>query len=100
MGKMVVRLIPYGLLPTIAILLGVGAALAEGMQTFTNEQAALRHCPADTIVWLNTSSANYHFKPDSPNKMPVPNLSSGANPPTLFWPNSTDALYYLFDSVH
>jgi hypothetical protein len=36
----------------------------------------------------------------SPNTMPVPNLSSGPNPPTLFWPNSTAALYHLFDSVH
>jgi len=34
------------------------------MQTFTSEQAAQRHCPADTVVWLNTSSANYHFKGD------------------------------------
>jgi hypothetical protein len=49
MGKMVVRLIPYRLLPAVAILLGVGAALAEGMQTFTNEQAAQRHCPADAV---------------------------------------------------
>ena len=64
MGKMVVRLIPYRLLPAVAILLGVGAALAEGMQTFTNEQAAQRHCPADAVVWLNTSSANYHFRSD------------------------------------
>jgi hypothetical protein len=64
MGKMVVRLIPYRLLPAGAILLGVGAALAEGMQTFTNEQAAQRHCPADAVVWLNTSSANYHLRSD------------------------------------
>jgi hypothetical protein len=56
--------IPYGLIPGVIILLAVGAALGQGMQTFTNEQAASRHCPADTIVWLNTSSANYHFKGD------------------------------------
>jgi DDE superfamily endonuclease len=31
----------------------------------------------------------------SPNTMPVPNLSSGPNPPTLFWPNSTAALYSI-----
>jgi hypothetical protein len=24
----------------------------------------------------------------------------GPNPPTLFWPNSTAALYHPFDSVH
>ena len=56
--------IAYGLFPGVAILFAVGAALGQGMQTFTNEQAARRQCPADTIVWLNTSSANYHFKGD------------------------------------
>jgi hypothetical protein len=58
------RRIGYGLLPGVAILLAVEAALGQGMQTFTSEQAAQRHCPADTVVWLNTSSANYHFKGD------------------------------------
>ena len=62
--KMMARRIVYGLFPGVAILLAVGAALGQGMQTFTNEQAARRHCPADTIVWLNTSTANYHFKGD------------------------------------
>jgi hypothetical protein len=46
----------------MAILLAVGTALGQGMQTFKSEQAAQRHCPADTVVWLNTASANYHFK--------------------------------------
>ena len=55
--------IANGLIPGAAILLVVGAALAQGMQSFTSEQAAQRHCPADTVVWLNTSSANYHFWP-------------------------------------
>jgi len=54
----------YGLFLAAAILLAVDAALGQGMQTFTSEQAAQRHCPADTVVWLNTSSANYHFKGD------------------------------------
>jgi len=56
--------ITYGLFPGVAILLAVGTALGQGMQTFKNEQAAQRHCPADTVVWLNTASANYHFKGD------------------------------------
>jgi hypothetical protein len=56
--------IAYGLFPGVAILLAVGAALGQGMQTFTNEQAAQAHCPADTVVWLNTTSANYHVKGD------------------------------------
>ena len=42
-----------------------GAAHGQGMQTFTSEQAARQHCPTDTVVWLNTSSANYHFKGDA-----------------------------------
>jgi hypothetical protein len=58
------RGIAYGLLPGLAILLAVDAALGQGMQTFANEHAAQRHCPADTVVWLNTTSANYHFKGD------------------------------------
>ena len=58
------RRIAYGLLLGAAILLAVGAALGQGMQTFTSEQAAQRHCSADTVVWLNTSSANYHFQGD------------------------------------
>ena len=58
------RRIAYGLLLGAAILLAVDAALGQGMQTFASEQAAQRHCPTDTIEWLNTSSANYHFKGD------------------------------------
>src|SRR5262245_17050363 len=54
--------IAYGLFLGAAILLAVGTALAQGMQTFENEQAAQQHCPSDTVVWLNISSANYHFK--------------------------------------
>ena len=56
--------IGYWLLLGVAILLAVDAALGQGMQTFASEQAAQRHCPTDTIVWLNTSSTNYHFKGD------------------------------------
>ena len=56
--------IGYWLLLGVAILLAVDAALGQGMQTFTSEEAAQRHCPADSVVWLNTSSANYHFKGD------------------------------------
>ena len=58
------RRIAVGLPLWVAILLVAGTALAHGMQTFKNEEAAQRYCPADTVVWLNTSSANYHFKGD------------------------------------
>jgi hypothetical protein len=58
------RRIAYGMLPGVVILMGVSAALGQGMRSFKSEQAAQRHCPTDTVVWLNTSSANYHFKGD------------------------------------
>ena len=58
------RRIAYGLFLGAANLLAVDAALGQGMQTFASEQAAQQHCPADTVVWLNASSANYHFKGD------------------------------------
>ena len=58
------RRIVYGLISGFGVLLVVGAALSQGMQTFTSEQEAQKHCPVDTVVWLNTSSANYHFKDD------------------------------------
>jgi len=56
--------VAYELFPGVAILLAAGSVLGQGMQTFKDEQAAQRHCPADTVVWLNTTNANYHFKGD------------------------------------
>ena len=29
---------------------------------FPTEQAAQRHCPGDTVVWLNTYSGIWHYK--------------------------------------
>jgi hypothetical protein len=52
--------IGYGLFAGIAILLAVGAAFGQGKQTFASKQAAQRHCPADAVVWLNTSSYYGH----------------------------------------
>lgn len=57
------RRVSYGLISGLMLLLLVGGAvLGQGMTTFTNEQAAQHHCPTDTVVWLNTASAVYHFK--------------------------------------
>jgi len=58
------RQIAYGLIAALMVLLAGGAALGQGMQTFKTEKAAQRHCPADAVVWVNISSANYHFKGD------------------------------------
>jgi hypothetical protein len=57
MAETVSRRIAYGMTPAALILLVGGAALGQGMATFKTEQAAQQHCPADTVVWLNTTSA-------------------------------------------
>ncbi len=41
------------------------AATATGISAlaqFETESAAQRHCPKDTVVWLNTASGIYHEK--------------------------------------
>ncbi len=38
------------------------AADQAQLSVFTTEDAAQRHCPADTVVWLNTRSGIYHLK--------------------------------------
>jgi hypothetical protein len=35
---------------------------ASAPPTFTSEQQAQRHCPADLVVWLNLPTGIYHFK--------------------------------------
>ena len=35
---------------------------AGSLRLFNTEDAAQRHCPRDTVVWLNTSSGVYHEK--------------------------------------
>ena len=32
------------------------------LQLFASESAAQKHCPRDTVVWLNTNSGIYHEK--------------------------------------
>ena len=53
----------YALISLLEVLLA-GSALGAGMMTFTSEKAARKHCPSDTVVWLNTSNAGYVFKGD------------------------------------
>jgi hypothetical protein len=43
-----------------AILLTLG--FAEAAQRFKTEAEAQRHCPKDTVVWVNTRTGVYHFK--------------------------------------
>jgi hypothetical protein len=37
-------------------------AAAGGLTLFRTEGQAQRHCPQDTVVWLNLPSVIYHFK--------------------------------------
>jgi hypothetical protein len=34
---------------------------AGAMEEFSSDTAAQRHCPRDTVVWLNTNSGIYHY---------------------------------------
>ena len=54
--------IAYGLILTLGVLSVGDPALGRGMMMFKSEQKAQRLCPSDTVVWLNTTNATYHFK--------------------------------------
>lgn len=44
-------------------ILPLGAAYAQQQaQQFQSEQQAQKHCPNDTVVWVNTKTGVYHFK--------------------------------------
>jgi hypothetical protein len=38
------------------------AASAAELSTFTTQDAAQRHCPSDTVVWLNLPTGIYHLQ--------------------------------------
>jgi hypothetical protein len=59
---MMKRRVAYMLIPMFGFLLIAGSALGGGMKMFKSEQKAQQHCPSDTVVWLNTTNATYHFK--------------------------------------
>lgn len=52
----------------LVLLFSAGAANAQSgypaptLTLFQNEQQAQKHCPKDTVVWLNLTSGIYHFK--------------------------------------
>ena len=60
-----IRYVFRGPIIVLMALIIAGVAHGQGMQTFSSEQAARQHCPTDAVVWLNTSSTNYHFKGDT-----------------------------------
>jgi hypothetical protein len=49
----------------VVLLLLDGAPLADAAQLpaqFTTEREAQRHCPDETVVWLNLPTGVYHLK--------------------------------------
>jgi hypothetical protein len=40
----------------------LSATFAQSGLQFQIEQEAQRHCPRDTVVWVNTKTGVYHFK--------------------------------------
>ena len=45
----------------LVFLAGVTPAIAA-LTLYSSEPEAQRHCPTDTVVWLNLPSGIYHFK--------------------------------------
>jgi hypothetical protein len=45
-----------------AIVGGAALALANPLTPFRNESQAQRHCPRDTIVWLDFRKGTYYAK--------------------------------------
>ena len=41
---------------------GPGKEAASSLTLYRAEQQAQKHCPKDTVVWLNLPSGIYHFK--------------------------------------
>ncbi|HLJ84265.1 MAG TPA: hypothetical protein VKT51_08865 [Candidatus Eremiobacteraceae bacterium] len=40
----------------------LAASIQADIPMFATEDGAQKHCPADTVVWLNTNSGIYHLK--------------------------------------
>lgn len=45
-------------LPSVAL----AASIQADIPMFATEDGAQKHCPIDTVVWLNTNSGIYHLK--------------------------------------
>lgn len=61
------RNLKYFLLSALALVFlssqpSIATAQDDGTLLFQTEQSAQAHCPADTVVWVNTKSGVYHFK--------------------------------------
>ena len=46
----------------LAILLFALPLLSYALDQFQSEQMAQKHCPKDTVVWVNLPTGIFHFK--------------------------------------
>lgn len=51
-----------GLLLAASNLFYFSPAMAASLPEFASQTQAKQHCPADTVVWLNTKSGIYHYQ--------------------------------------
>lgn len=54
-------LLPAAVIPSSITTQTQIAAAAQSLQLFGTPQAAQKHCPTDTVVWLNTRTGVYHY---------------------------------------
>lgn len=50
------------LLALLMVCMTPSSSSAASLSTFSTEQQAQQHCPADTVVWLNLPTGVYHFQ--------------------------------------
>lgn len=53
-----------GSMAGLICLAGTALALSPGASssTFPTEPEAKRHCPADTVVWVNTQTGTFYYR--------------------------------------
>lgn len=56
------RLFSLVMLVLAVVVASPAPSFAAGLPTFTTETEAQKHCPADTVVWLNLPTGVYHLK--------------------------------------
>jgi hypothetical protein len=53
---------PISLVNTSTTSVAIAASIQTDIPLFATESYAQKHCPTDTVVWLNTNSGIYHLK--------------------------------------
>ncbi len=53
---------PASSVSSAASSVAIAASIQADIPMFATESGAQKHCPNDTVVWLNTNSGIYHLK--------------------------------------